>query len=75
MENTLNNYQPDNRIFWNLFMVVLCCISAIFYTIYSARNSDGFYWYDWSVIGTLSLVIIWMSQDLLRKNNYEDNNT
>lgn len=71
MENTLDNFQPDNRIFRDLFIMVLCLVCCVFYTTYRLQNND-LYWYDWSILSVFVSATIYFIAKLIKKNNYDD---
>lgn len=57
MNNTLDNYQPDNRVFWQLLMAVLCLVFCLFYTTYQLRHHGDLSWYDLAILGILALPV------------------
>lgn len=53
MDNTLGRYEPDNELFRNLVMMVLCFIFILFYTIVKISRAEHFEWYDRTLIAAM----------------------
>ena len=60
MDNTFDNYQPDNRIFRQLLVAVLCFVFCVLYTTYKVLYRGDLSWLDWGILGVLSLPVTFL---------------
>jgi TRAP-type uncharacterized transport system fused permease subunit len=51
MNNTLRRYEPDNELFRNIMLLVVCFVFALFYLFFKTAVQDQFDWYDWLTLG------------------------
>jgi succinate dehydrogenase/fumarate reductase cytochrome b subunit len=58
MNNTINNYQPDDHVFRNVLLAVLFFIISLFYSVYRLSEHGGLVWYDHIFIGVLLALTI-----------------
>ena len=62
MDNTLGRYEPDNELFRNIVLMVLCFIFSLFYTLGKVFRNEYFAWYDWTVLGIAVAVMVLLYQ-------------
>ncbi len=67
MNNTLRNYQPDNRIFWQLLAAVLCFVFCVLYTTYRVLDHGDLSWHDWCILGILSLPVTFLFTRMVKE--------
>lgn len=62
MDDTLGRYEPDNELFRNIVLLVLCFIFALFYTLSKIFRDGYFAWYDWTFIGMAVAAMVLLYQ-------------
>ncbi len=59
MRNTIDNYQPNNKLFKYLLLAVLSVVACIYYFAFRLRDVNHFEWYDWFTCGSLAASAIY----------------
>ncbi len=54
MNNTLNNYQPNNKLYKYILLAVLSIVAFIYYMAFRLNGAVQLEWYDWVTCGALA---------------------